>query len=114
MYSNIEGSYWDAIALGTSLTGDAIEVRNCGSGALVLVWTGASQTDAVIKLQESMDQTTWIDISSQTKTIGAASGNNVFKLTMDVLKLPYVRAVLTKNSETTGTATIKYLFKGDR
>ncbi len=114
MYSNIEGTYWDAIPLSANLNGDALEVRNCGSGAMVLVWSGAAAADAVIKLQESMDQTTWVDINTQTKTIAAASGNNVYKLTMDVLKLPYIRAVLTKNSETTGTATIKYLFKGDR
>jgi hypothetical protein len=114
VYSNIEATHLDAISLAANLNGDAVEVRNCNSGAMVLVWSGASATDAVVKLQESMDQTTWVDIATQTKTLNAASGSNVFKLTMDVLKLPYIRAVLAKNSETTGTATIKYLFKGDR
>ncbi len=113
-YSNKEDALWSSQSLGADANSDAIDVRNCSSGALVLVWSGASATNAVVKLQESIDQVTWIDIASQTKTIGAASGNNVFKLTRDVLLLPYVRANLAKNSETTGTAALKYLFKGDR
>lgn len=113
-YANIEATYWTDQSLADDYDGDAIEVRNCGSGALVLVWADAAATDAVVKLQESMDRTTWIDIASQTKTIGAASGNHVFKLTEDVLKCPYIRAVIVDNTESAGTATIKYLFKGDR
>lgn len=113
-YANLEGTYWSDVSLAANLNGDAIDVRCCGSGALALVWTGASATDAVVKLQESMDQATWFDIATQTKTVGAAAGTNLFKLTKDVMKCPYIRAVLTKNTETTGTATIKFLFKGDR
>lgn len=113
-YANLEATYWSSQSLAEDANGDAIDVRNCGSGAMVLTWTGAAATDAVVKLQESMDQSTWIDIASQTKTIGAASGNHVFKLTADVLKCPYIRAVVVDNTESAGTAVIKYLFKGDR
>ncbi len=113
-YSNKEDTYWDAVSLAANLNGDAIETRNVCRGEVQLVWTGASATDAVVKLQESVDGTTWFDISTMSKTISAASGSNLFKLTFDILLSAYVRAVLTKNSETAGTATIKYLFKGDR
>lgn len=113
-YANLEGTHWSSQSLAEDYEGSAIDVRNCASGALVLVWSGAAATDAVVKLQESMDQTTWVDIASQTKTIGAATGSHVFKLTRDVLLCPYIRPVIVDNSESAGTASLKYLFKGDR
>lgn len=113
-YSDKEGTHWSSQSLAEDFNGAAIEVRNVACGALVLVWADAAATDAVVKLQESMDQTTWKDIASQTVTIGAATGTHVFKLTRDVLLCPYIRPVIVDNSETAGTATLKYLFKGDR
>ena len=113
-YSDREELYWSSKSLAEDYNGDAIDVRTCGSGAMVLTWADAAATDAVVKLQESMDQTTWVDIASQTKTIGAATGSHVFKLTSDVLLCPYIRAVIVDNSESAGTASLKYLFKGAR
>jgi hypothetical protein len=114
-YANIENQkYWDAISLAANLNGDEIEVRNVSSGLLSLTWTGAAASDAVVKLQQSVDKTTWHDITGMTKTIGAASGSYAFEMKRDLLLGCYVRAVLTKNSETTGTATIKAFFKGER
>jgi hypothetical protein len=78
------------------------------------VWADAAATDAVIKLQGSVDQATWFDIASMSQTISAASGTKAFLLTKDVLLYPWVRAVLTHNTESAGTATLKYFFKGDR
>ncbi len=112
-YSNKEEVYWSAVSLAANKDGDAIEARNVSSGAVAIVWAGASATDAVVKLQESVDGTTWFDISSMTKTVGAASGSGLLKLTRDILLSPYIRAVLTKNSESTGTVTVRYFLKGD-
>lgn len=113
-YSNKEDTYWSAVSLAADKTGDAIETRNIDLGLMTLVWTGATAVDAVIKLQRSLDQITWFDITSQTKTIGAATGSHEYELTPANLSSGWIRATLTKNSETTGTATLKYLLKGDR
>lgn len=113
-YANIEATYWAAQSLAEDYDGEAIDVRNCRSGVLALVWKDAAAADAVVKLQESLDRTTWFDIASATKTINAATGSHLYKLTEDVLKSPYIRAVIVDNTESAGTATIKYLFKGDR
>jgi hypothetical protein len=113
-YSNKEDTYWSAVSLAANYDGDAIETRNIDLGLMTLVWEGATATDAVIKLQRSLDKTTWFDIASQTKTIGAASGSFEYELTPANLSSGWIRALLTKNTETTGTATLKYLLKGDR
>lgn len=116
-YANKEGTYWASQSLAEDYSGEAIEVRNCASGVMSLSWSAAAATDAVVKLQESLGDSSsgdWFDISGQTKTIGAAAGTHLFKLTSDVLKCPYIRAVIVDNSESAGTAIMKYLFKGDR
>lgn len=115
-YSNKEATLWTAQSLAEdrSSNDDAIDVRNVACGAMVLVWASAAATDAVVKLQESMDKETWKDITSQTVTIAAATGTHVFKLTRDVLLCPWIRPVIVDNAESAGTASLKYLFKGDR
>lgn len=113
-YSNLEGTLWSAQSIAEDANGSAIEVRNVACGSLVLVWADAAATDAVVKLQESNDGTTWVDIANQTKTIGAATGSHVFKLTRDILLCAYIRPVIVDNSESAATASLKYFFKGDR
>jgi hypothetical protein len=94
--------------------GDAIDVRGALAGIVHLAWTGASATDATVKVQESGDGTNWKDVASASATVGAASGSAIIKLTSDVLLSPWLRAVFTKNTETTGTVTVGYFFKGNR
>lgn len=113
-YSNKEDAYWTAISLAVAKNGDSLETRNQSSGVLALTWTGATATDAVAKLQESVDGTTWFDVATMSQTINAAAGSKLFKLTRDILLSPYLRVVLTPNSESTGTTTIKFSLKGDR
>lgn len=115
-YANKEGTIWNArsLAANRDSSDDAIEIRNQSLGVMTLVWSGASATDAVIKLQRSLDKTTWFDVTSQTKTIGAASGTHEYELSAANLASGWLKPVLTKNTETTGTATLKYIFKGDR
>lgn len=106
--------YFDATDLSADLDGDAVDVREQDSGGFFMTWSGASATDAVVKAQESGDKTNWQDISSASVTIGAASGTDFIKLTADVLQLPYVRLVIVHNSESSGTVTAGYFFKGKR
>jgi hypothetical protein len=113
-YSSLEGIHWAAQSLAEDVNGEAIDVRNCSSGSMFLVWASAAATDAVVKLQESNDGTNWKDIASQTVTIAAPTGTHVFKLTRDVLLCAYVRPVIIDNTESAGSASLKYLFKGDR
>lgn len=111
-YSNVEGVLILAASLGASSTTEALEVRSQSNGAAVLTWTGASAADANFKLQESFDKVTWFDVASGSQTINAASGAKKFPFA--VVDLPWLRAVYTKNSETTGTYTLHYYFKGAR
>jgi ABC-type branched-subunit amino acid transport system permease subunit len=103
---------WDSQSLAANKDSDAVDTRYFGSAGVLLVWAGASATDAAVKLQFSFDKTNWYDISGMTKTIGAASGSQLFELTRDKLSFPWIRASLSKGSETTGTATVRYILKG--
>lgn len=109
-YADLEGRLLDAYTLSANKDTDALDVRHADRGAIVLVWSAAAATDAVVKLQESMDKTTWFDISGATQTLSAASGSKKFSLAS--VELPYVRAVLTKNTETAAVVTLKHFFKG--
>ncbi len=110
-YSTKEGTYISGgLVASMAVNQAALEVRNCFSGSLILVWASAAAMDAVVKLQESIDQITWIDISGQTQTLSAPTGSKKFAIA-DV-NLPYLRAVVTKNTESTATIDLKYYFKG--
>lgn len=113
-YANREDAYVSGQSLAADANLAALDVRNQSRGCFLVTWSGASATDATVKLQESADGTNWDDITSMSVTIAAASGHKVFKLKADDLLLPLVRAVVTNNSETTGTCTIRYFLKGDR
>ena len=105
-----EKTHWSGVSLAADKNGDPIEVRYFKSMGLFLTWADASATDAVVKLQFSFDGTNFYDISGATQTIGAASGSKLFEIA--TLAYPYLRVVLTKNTETTGTATIKFIMRG--
>ena len=115
-YSNIEKKPYLVLAsLAANAFGDAIEVRNIKRGSLFVTWTGASATDATVKAQRNHDPSNpdgWQDISGASVTIGAAAGSKEIPLIADTLLSPYVRAVYTKNAETTGIANVAYFFKG--
>lgn len=109
-------AYWVAKSLAEDYEGDAIDVREVISGCFFLTWTGAAATDAVVKAQESGTKAVndWHDISSASVTIAAASGKAIIKLTADVLQCPFVRLVIVDNTESAGTVTAGYFFKGNR
>jgi hypothetical protein len=111
-YSNKEALFWDAISLAANKDGEGIECRNQRIGLAVLRWTGASATDAVIKWQRSLDKAKWFDISGKSTTIAAASGDIEVEFSDANLCSGWIRPVLAKNSETTGTVNIQYLLKG--
>ena len=106
--------YLNAVGLDADSNGVTVDVREQDSGCFFVSWSGASETDAVVKAQESGDGTNWKDISSASITIGAATGSDIYKLTADVLQAPYFRLVIVANSETSGTVTGGYFFKGKR
>ena len=112
-YSNKEGALLVESVLSADGTLD-VESRGCSSGSFELVWKDAAATDAVVKLQENLGGTTgtWFDISSQTVTIGAATGSKLFKL--DSIVTPWIRVLLDANSETAAKLTLRYYLKGDR
>lgn len=111
-YSNKAGALLTGTSLGANLTGDTFEVSNQSCGAISVAWSGASAVTAVLKVQESVDGINFKDMSGKTVTIGAASGADLIKLNQDEMLSPFIRVVLTKNTETTGTFTARYFFKG--
>lgn len=117
-YSNKEGLVQvngaAITSLAEDLNSDAIEVRNTCCGSFQIVWAAAGATDATVKVQESHDKTNWKDVSSKSVTIGAATGHDFIKFTAAELLSPYLRIVVTDNTENAATATIRYFFKGDR
>lgn len=119
-YANKEGVYWwdaaqtTAQSLAEDLNGLPLEVRNNSCGMISLVWSGAAATDAVVKVQDSVDGIAFYDISGKTVTIAAAAGSGAIKLTSAELLGAYIRLVITDNTESAGTITAKFIFKGDR
>ncbi len=104
----------DITSLATDQNSDAIEVRNNSCGSFQIVWAAAGATDATVKVQESHDKTNWKDVSGKSVTIAAATGHDFIKFKPDELLSPYLRVVVTDNTEDAATATIRYFFKGDR
>lgn len=114
-YQNKEQrNYLDAFSLAEDANGDWIEARNVSSGSFAIVWTGASATDAVVKVQQSHDKTTVFDISGASATIGAASGSSLIELLATEISCPWIRLAVVDNTESTGTVTAHYFLKGDR
>ncbi len=112
-YSDKEPIVLNGYVVSADKNSDAVEVRNTKSGAFWLSWTGAGATDAVVKLQEcgTVDGT-FIDIAGATATISAATGSK--KIGGLNAELPYVRAVVTKNTETTAVLTVRCFYKGNK
>jgi hypothetical protein len=53
-------------------------------------------------------------VTGKAVTIAAASGADVIKLTAADLQLPWIRLVIVDNTESAGTVTAGYFFKGNR
>lgn len=114
-YANQEiQTYGNAVPLAATTNLAAIESRNNDTLYLGIVWTGATNNSAVVKLQESGDGTNWKDLAGKTATLSAASGIANIKMQNQELVAPVIRAVVTPNGETTGTATISFFLKGHK
>lgn len=113
-YANKEDTYWTDQSLAEDANGSRLEVRNNSCGMFSLVWASAAATDAVVKLQDSVDGENFFDVSGKSVTIGAATGSGAIRLTAAELVAPWLRLVVVDNSESAGTITVKYFFKGDR
>jgi hypothetical protein len=109
MPSNLNGKLIDAAPMNTLKLSDALFTGDVNRGNVHIVWTGASHTDAVLKIQESVDGTNWEDIASMTHTLSTAAGAKLLRL--GDLDSPYLRANYAKGSNTTGTVTCFYYVK---
>jgi flavin-binding protein dodecin len=108
-YADKEGKLLDAVVLSANRESDALDVRGSTGVGLALVWASAAAATAVVKLQESMDGTTWFDVASQTQTLTVGAGIKKFSVTTE---MPYLKAVCTKNTETTAVVTVRYYARG--
>lgn len=111
--SNIElPTYLNAISMAADKNGDSIDVRHQVKGLFQATWSGADQTDATVKAQESNDGSNWTDISGATATLNAASGTKVVRMTRDNILGAYVRIVFDNGTCGAGSLTVKYFFQG--
>lgn len=111
-YSTKEADWVLAASLATSVISSALAMRDVASGSFQLAWTGATATDATFKLQYSCNGTDWEDVTSGSQTINAVAGTKIFKI--DIANVPLWRYVFVKNSETTGTYSVRYYFRGSK
>lgn len=111
-WSNKEADWVLGASLATTVTSSALDLRDVASGAFQLAWTGASATDATFKLQYSVNGSDWEDVTSGSQTISAAAGAKIFRI--DIANVPLWRYVFTKVSETTGTYSVRYYFRGSK
>jgi len=101
----------NAAAASADQTSDIVEMGKCTHATFQVIWSGIDDTDGTVKLQVSEDQTNWVYKadsagSAVTLTIGSAADTGSISLN-GVVTEKYYRAVYTKNSNTTGTVTVK-------
>lgn len=89
-------------------TGEAIDCSHCSTVALQCVATGLDKADATIKLQKSVDGTTFADFAAATTV--AASGT-AYIVEDELASCAYYRAVWTAGTNTAGTVSVKILGK---
>ena len=110
-YSNLEerGGI-SGLSMAADANGTPLDARGVVRGSVQYVWSGASATNATIKLQQSNNGTNWHDISGSSVTVAAASGAGLVE--MSGITTALIRAVFTRNAETTGTITAHFMLKG--
>lgn len=101
----------ESFTLSADRLSDKIDVQNCAKGSIAMTWSGALATDAVVKVQESNDGSTWFDISGATVTLAAATGSKKFAIDPDML---FIRINGTKNTESAAVCVFKTFFRGSR
>lgn len=75
-----------------------------------LIASSLNAADGVFKLQDSVDNENWNDISGASITVASGASSNMIRYT--AWTSPYLRAVWTKNSVTQGNIKIVASTKG--
>ena len=70
---------------------------------------GLNASTGVIKLQDSLDDINWNDITGASITVASGSNTNMIRYT--AFTSSYVRAVWSKNTNSAGTISGNFLFK---
>jgi len=109
MISALTGKFADAIDADTSVNSSNVVVSNHDLGHVSLHWSGASHTDATMKLQRSNDGTNWVDVPSSSMTLGAAAGTD--DIALDNIGFAFIRSVYVKGSNTSGSVSLLFVFK---
>jgi len=107
--------YYDshlALSAAVDNTAESFSVEDVNKGYLQVSWSGLSAVTAVLKLQSSVDGVFWDDVPTASITLDSAAGSKSMQLT-EVL-YPRVRAVYTKNTESSGTFSSKAVFKSTK
>lgn len=68
--------------------------------------TGLNTADSVVKLQDSIDGTNFIDITGATLTLSSGSSNNMFRVTNLIGRK--IKVVFTKGTNSAGTLDVHY------
>jgi len=96
----------DAGSMAGNITSSSQQLTNIFGYSVQAVYTGSPV--GTIKLQASLDRTTWNDVSNSSTAISAA-GSTLWNIS-DV-QYPYLRVVYTRDSGS-GVLTVKFFGKG--
>lgn len=87
-----------------------VDILNYKGYFVSFTWTGLNAADSVLKLQASVDGTTFHDVPSATTTLVAASGSGFYHVTDAYYH--YFRLNYAHGTNTAGSITAKYTVKG--
>ena len=100
----------NAVAASSNQTSSGVNILKYKGFCAFISWTGLDAADGAVKLQASIDDTTYSDITGTSTTMATTPSSILLNITDAYYK--YFRVVYTKNSVTTGTVTAKYTTKG--
>ena len=90
----------DAESMGATFNGTSASLRHANGYALQFIWSAGSTPTGTVKLQASLDDSTWDDITGASESVSGSSGSVTFNAPNAFYH--YVRPVYTRSG---GTAT---------
>lgn len=96
-------------SMATSLTSTSTEIKEYKGYAIQAVWSAGSTPVGSTKLQVSLDNTTFTDVTGSDLAVSGNSGSNFYNV--ELANYPYVRLVYTRTS---GSGTLNVSISAKR
>ena len=96
-------------SMGASVNSNVQEISECNCIAVQVIWSAGSNPIGSVKLQASLDNITFTDISGTSLSVSGNSGSHFYNF--DRPGFPYLRVVYTR---TAGSGTLNAKICGKR